>query len=152
VGAEVLAWLVLASALAALVPLFVRMAVWGDCTLFDLAARSLLRHGSCYREMFLHGPPGMIWAQLAVRSLVGWDSVGLRAADLVIFAAAVWLLARGTQPRELPRAVSVGIAAVLFLCYSSATEWSHCQPDTWMLLPSLGALYLRQRQAAALAG
>src|SRR4051812_42847361 len=60
VGSETLAWLVLASAALVLVPLFLRMAVWGDCTLFDLAARSLLRRGSCYRELFIHGPPGMI--------------------------------------------------------------------------------------------
>jgi hypothetical protein len=149
---EVFAWFVLASALVAIVPLFLRMATWGDTTLFDLAARSLLRKGHFYDEVFTHGPPGMIWFQAAVRSLVGWSSVALRAADFVIFTAVVWFLARGTQPQGLSRAASVWIAAALYLCYFSATEWSHCQTDGWLLLPSLGALCLRQRQAAALVG
>jgi hypothetical protein len=92
----------------------------------------------------------MVWIWTAVRSLAGWSSEGLRAADLVIFTAVVWLLARGTQPQSLSRAASVWIATALYLLYFSATEWSHCQPDGWELLPTLGALYLRQRQAAAL--
>jgi hypothetical protein len=146
----ILAWIALASVLLAIVPLLIRMAVWDDSTLFDLAARSLLRRGYCYRELFIHGPPGMVLCQFAVRSLVGWSSEALRAADLVIFSAAVWLLVRGVQPRGLPRTASVWIAAALYLCYFSATEWAHCQSDEWMLLPALGALCLRQRQAAAL--
>lgn len=150
-ASEVSAVVTLAVTLLACVPLFLRMGVWGDTTLFDLAARTLLRRGHCYQDIFFHGPPGMIWAQLAVRTLVGWSSVGLRAADLVIFSAVVWLLARGVQPRDLPRAASVWIAATLFLLYFSGTEWAHCQTDGWMLLPALGALWLRQRQASALA-
>jgi hypothetical protein len=39
-------------------------------------------------------------------------------------------------------------AACLFLFfYLSTTEFSHCQPDVWMLLPALAALALRIRQA-----
>ncbi len=151
-ASEALAWVALSAAVVAVVPLFLRLATWGDCTLFDLAARSLLRHGHCYRDIFIHGPPGMVWFQLAVRSLVGWRSEALRASDLVIFAAVASFLARGVQPRGLPRAASVWIAAALFLCYSAATEWAHCQTDGWMLLPALGALCLRQRQSAALLG
>jgi hypothetical protein len=151
VATEVLAWVALAAALLASVPLFLRLGVWGDTALFDLAARSLVRRGHCYRDMFFHGPPGMIWCQLVVRCLVGWGSVALRAADLLILSGVVWLLARGVQPRGLPRAASVWIAATLYLSYFSGTEWAHCQSDGWMLLPALGALFLRQRQAAALA-
>jgi hypothetical protein len=149
-GYEALAWLALLVALLVLAPLFLRLAVWGDCTLFDLAARSFLRRGRWYEEIFFHGPPGMVWLQAAARSLVGWGSEGLRAADLAVLAGIVWLLARGTQPQSLPRYASIWIAVVVFLCYTSATEWSHCQSDGWMLLPALAALCLRQRQAPAL--
>jgi hypothetical protein len=92
----------------------------------------------------------MIWFQAGVRSLVGWSSEALRAVDLVLFAGSVGLLARGVQPAGLPRAASVWMAVVLFLSYTAATEWGHCQPDTWMLLPALGALALRQRQLGKL--
>jgi hypothetical protein len=123
------------------------MPTWGDSVTFDIAARSTLRKGYSYREILRVGLPGMVWWQAALRSLVGWSSEALRAADLLFFAAIVWLLVRGTQPRELPVAASVWMAVVLALSYSSATEWSHCQPDMWMCLPALGALLLRQRQA-----
>jgi hypothetical protein len=147
---EALAWLGLATTLVVFVPLFLRLAIWGDCTLFDLAARSLLRRGHWYEEVFFHGPPGMVWLQAAVRSLVGWSSEALRAADLAMLAGVLWLLARGAQPRDMPRHVSIWIAVVVFLCYTSATECGQCQSDGWMLLPALGALCLRQRQAPAL--
>jgi hypothetical protein len=149
VSYEVLSLVVLAFVLLAFVPLFLRMPVWGDTTFFDLAARSLRGRGHCYQELFIHGPPGMIWCQLAVRSLVGWSSEALRVADLFIFSAVVWLLACTAQPRDLPLFGSVWIAAALYVIYFSATEWAHCQPDGWMLLPSVGALCLRQRQVSA---
>jgi hypothetical protein len=136
--------------LVLLAPLFIRMPVWGDTTTFDIAARTTLRKGYSYREILRVGMPGMVWWQAGVRSLVGWSSQALRVADLVFLSMILWLLARGTQPRELPVAASVWIAAVLYLSYTSATEWSHCQPDMWMCLPALGALFLRQRQAASL--
>jgi hypothetical protein len=138
--------------LVVLVPMFVRLSTWGDTTLFDLAARSLLKRGSCYRDIFMHGPPGMVWFQLGVRSLVGWSSEALRCADLVILSAAVWLMLRASEPGRYSRAASVWLAAILYLCYFTSTEWAHCQPDGWMLLPALGALVLQQRQVATLAG
>jgi hypothetical protein len=94
----------------------------------------------------------MIWIQLGVRCLVGWSSVALRSADLVIFAASVWLLVRATQDAGAPRAGSVWLVVVLFLTYFTTTEWAQCQPDGWMLLPALGALSLRQWQTADLTG
>jgi hypothetical protein len=42
------------------------------------------------------------------------------------------------------------MAVVLFGFYFSTSEWCHCQPDTWMLLPALLAMFLRQQQAAIL--
>jgi hypothetical protein len=37
-------------------------------------------------------------------------------------------------------------AFALLACYLSASEWSHCQRDTWMLLPALAALLVRGRR------
>jgi hypothetical protein len=128
------------------------MAAWGDTTLFDLAARSLLRRGSCYHDVFLHGPPGMVWVQLGVRSVVGWSSVALRSADLVFLAASIWLALRASGLALRSRAASVWLAAALFLCYSTSTEWAHCQPDSWMLVPALAALNLLHFQVVALSG
>jgi hypothetical protein len=132
--------------------MFIHMATWGDTTLFDLGARSLLRRGSCYRDVFLHGPPGMVWVQLGVRSLVGWSSVALRSGDLVVLSASIWLALRASEIGRQSRAASVWLAAALFLCYSTSTEWAHCQPDSWMLMPALAALNLLQHQVVGLCG
>src|SRR5207248_9498714 len=51
---------------------------------------------------------------------------------------------------RLPRVAQVWTAVLLFAFYLSSSEWGYCQPDTWMLLPALAALHLRQRQAAAM--
>ncbi len=40
---------------------------------------------------------------------------------------------------------------LLFAYYLTTTEWVHCQPDMWMLLPALVALHLRRRQMGRLA-
>ena len=149
---QIPALVALAATLIVLAPMIVHRSTWGDSTLFDLAARSILRRGSCYRDVFMHGPPGMVWAQLGVRCLVGWSSVGLQIADLIIFSAAVWLLVRTTQPADSPPVGSLWLAVVLYLCYFTTTEWAHCQPDVWMLVPALGALALRQRQTVELIG
>jgi hypothetical protein len=150
VGSEILAWVSLAATLVAMIPLFLRLMTWGDTVLFDLAAKSLLRHGSFYRNVFMHGPPGMVWCQLAVRSQVGWSSIALRCADLAILAVSILLMLRTCGLGRQARAASVWLAAILFLCYFMSTEWAHCQPDSWMLMPALAALSLRQRQVASL--
>jgi hypothetical protein len=61
-------------------------------------------------------------------------------------AGTVWLLVRwlrliGTSPVARSWA-----ATLLFFFYFATSEWTHCQRDTWMLLPCLLALDLRRRQ------
>jgi hypothetical protein len=41
-------------------------------------------------------------------------------------------------------------AVLLFFFYFATSEWTHCQRDTWMLLPCLVALELRRRQVIRL--
>jgi hypothetical protein len=143
---EILAWGILVGLLTLALPLFLCMPLWTDCLFYDLGAKSLLRDGSVYRHIFYHGLPGVFWLQAAVRSLLGWGSLSLRSADLLFLASCIVLLVNGPPLRNRSRSFRVGTAIVLGLFYFGTTEWCHCQPDTWMLLPALVALYLRRRQ------
>lgn len=138
--------------MVAWLPLFLRMPPWVDNTWYDLCARSVLRGEVVYREIFWHGLPGMIWLQTAVRAAFGWSSEALRAVDAAVVGATVWILAAYALPVETTRAGRVWTALLLVLFYSGTSEWCHCQPDTWMLLPALVALLLRQRQVRRVAG
>src|SRR5262245_4942929 len=133
------AWALLAALLLVGLPLFLCMPLWCDCTFYDLGARSLLRGGVLYRDLFYHGVPGMMLLQAAVRAALGWGSVALRLADFAFVSGCVWLLARQPPLGGGPRAAPVLLAALLYYCYFATTEWCHCQPDTWMLLPALAA-------------
>src|SRR5207248_1926801 len=79
-----LARAVLAAALVAGVPPFLRMPPWCDATLYDVAARNLLRGGVHYRDVFDTNTPGFVWAVAAVRAALGWSTEALRAVDLAI--------------------------------------------------------------------
>src|SRR5262249_35227644 len=125
------------------------MGLDSDATQWDLCTRTVLHGGVLYRDAFENNLPGMLWLHAAVRSLLGWSTAALRAADLLLVAAAVWLLVRQV-PAAAGSAARVGLAAVLALFYFSTSEWCHCQRDTWMLPAALLALTLRQRQARRL--
>jgi hypothetical protein len=144
-----LPWLVLAALLAVSLPLFVCMPLWGDVTLYDLAARNALQGGVPYRDIFDTNLPGMLWVHLAVRSVFGWSPEAIRLADFALVSAVVWLLVRWMRP-EVPLPARGWAAVALYAFYFALTEWCHCQRDTWMLLPALGALYLRRWQLAGL--
>jgi hypothetical protein len=137
--------LVLLAAVLVNVPPFLCLGLDSDATQWDLCARTVLHTGVLYRDAFENNLPGMLWLHAAVRSLFGWSTAALRAADLLLVAAAVWLLVR--QLPSADTAARVGLAAVLALFYFSTSEWCHCQRDTWMLPAALLALTLRQRQA-----
>jgi hypothetical protein len=143
---ELLAWGVLIVLIVALLPLFVCMPIWCDCYFFDEVARVLLQGQSFYRDTIYHNVPGMILLQASIRGAFGWRSETLRAVDFLIVSGIVWLLAGQVRLRGATRATSVWTAVVLFFFYFSTSEWCHCQPDVWMLLPALVALTLRQRQ------
>src|SRR5712692_3196119 len=93
-GPERLAWTALCGFLLLCLPLFVCLPLWADVTLYDLAARSVLRGGVHYRDIFDTNLPGMLWLHLAVRAALGWSTEALRLVDISVFALSVLLLAR----------------------------------------------------------
>jgi hypothetical protein len=147
---EILAWTALCGFLLLCLPLFLCLPLWADVTLYDLAARSVLRGGVHYRDIFDTNLPGMLWLHLAIRSVLGWRSETIRAVDVVVVAAILCLLVRWVRRDGLPRGWLVWTALALGAFYLSTAESSHCQRDVWMLLPALGALHLRNRQMVRL--
>src|SRR5262245_24738595 len=133
------AWLVLALLLLVGLPLHLCMPLWCDCQMFDVCARILPR-GVVYREVYYFAPPGMLFAQTAVRELFGWRSEALRLADLLIVGAEVALLAGLVLPPPRQAGGRVWVACLFLFFYLGTTEFSHGQPDVWMLLPALAAL------------
>jgi hypothetical protein len=148
---EVLGWIVLAAFLIVAVPLFLRMPVTNDVTSYDICARHVLEGGPLERDFLFLAPPGIVWARALVRFVGGWSSEAVRVADLAVVAAVIWLLVRWLRASGVPLVVRIWTALLLSAFYLSTTEWVHCQPDIWMLLPALVALHLRGRQVAALA-
>lgn len=136
----------LAAILAAGLPLFICEPPWVDNTFFDICARTVLEGRVLYKEIFLHGPPGMVLAFTGVRAAVGWSSEALAAADAAIVGLCTWLLVRPFRLAGATGAARTWAAAVLALFYLSTSEWCHAQQDTWMLLPALLALALRERE------
>lgn len=144
----------LAALLALAGPQFVRMPLTNDTALYDLQASVVQRGGMLYRDILEPNLPGVVWIHLTVRSFLGHSSEAMRLFDLavlgtILFVAAWWL--SGTQPRMNGRgrvrnspAVWFAVAGLAF--YLSISEWCHCQRDTWMLLPALVGVTLRQRQ------
>jgi hypothetical protein len=145
-----LPWIALITLLAAAVPIFLCMAPWVDTMFYDLCAENLLRTGLLYRDVFGHGPPGMALCFAGARSLLGWRSEALRAVDLIVVTLVVSLLVRGIVPASLSITIRAWTAFELYFYYLGTSEWNHCQPDVWMLLPALAALALRQRQIIAI--
>jgi hypothetical protein len=133
-----------------MVPQFVCMPLWVDCTFFDIVARSVLRGKRIYHDLFLHGPPGMILVTAGLRWLIGWRSEALRVIDFLIACGIILLLCEGPW-RPTKVAGHPGAILVMLLFYLSTTEWCHCQSDMWMLLPALIGLLLRVRQISRLA-
>src|SRR6266542_1383801 len=149
---EALGWLALVALLAVALPLFVRMPVTSDVAFYDTCAHYVLRGGALERDLFFLPPPGMVWSLVLIRSLLGWSSEAVRLADLVVVSAIIWLLGRWLRAAGLSRAARVWATVLLFAFYLSTSEWSHAQPDAWMLLPAMAALHLRLRLVQALTG
>jgi hypothetical protein len=148
---ELPAWVALLLLAALGLPLFICMPLWADATLYDLAARNLLQGGVAYRDIFDTNLPGMVWLHAGIRALFGWSSEALRGVDFLVFCSVAGLLAAWLGQFRISRVARIWIVFALVTYYFSLSEWSHCQRDTWMLLPALGALHLRRRQLADLA-
>jgi hypothetical protein len=134
------------------VPLFLCMPVWSDVTHYDLGAWILMRGGVYYRDLSDFNLPGMVWIHVGLRSLLGWRSEALRLVDLLVVTGNVWLLVRWLRLLGTGPATRSWATILLFFFYFATSEWTHCQRDTWMLLPCLLALELRRRQVERLGG
>jgi hypothetical protein len=126
------------------------MPVTEDALLYDVCARVVLRGGVMYRDVFENNLPGAVWIHCGILGLLGNSSEATRLFDLTVFALIVVLLVLWLARAGTPRPVLVWTAVLLWLFYSSTSEWCHCQRDTWMLLPVLAALHLRRRQLSRL--
>jgi hypothetical protein len=130
-------------------PLHARMGTWSDAVFFDLCARDMLRGGTLYRDVFLHGLPGIVFSFAAVRSVLGWSYEAIRLVDFAMVLAIAGLLAFGALAPARTTAERLALTAILVLFYFATSEWSHCQPDVWMMVPVLLALTLRCRRLQA---
>jgi hypothetical protein len=138
----IVAWVGLIALFAVNLPSFLCLGLDSDILMYDLCARRVLAGDVHYRDLLETNFPGIVWLHMAIRSVVGWQSEALRAVDVAIVAASVWLLTRWLPPGW----ARVFAATVLFAFYLTTSEWCHCQRDVWMLLPALAALGLRARQ------
>lgn len=141
-----LGWAVTALVLIAGVPLFLCMPPWTDTTLYDVAARNILRGGVHYRDVFDTNLPGMVWLTAAIRSISGWSYEALRIWDLLIVGATSIVLLIWLKQAGATSAVSAWFAAAVALFYFSTSEFNHCQRDPWMLLPAAIASRMRLDQ------
>lgn len=126
-------------------PLFLRMPVWCDITLYDLAARNLLRGGVHYRDLFDTNTPGYLWLLTAVRSVFGWSSEALRAVDLLVFAGIVLVLDRLAKRGGASGLNRLWLATGCVGFYLFTEEQVHAQRDVWLALPALFAVLKRLR-------
>ncbi|MFO0822339.1 MAG: hypothetical protein U0792_04360 [Gemmataceae bacterium] len=136
-------WVVTALTLLAGVPLFLCMPPWVDVTLYDMAARSILRGGVYYRDVFDTNLPGVTWVMASVRFVFGWSYEALRVFDLLVIAAEVALLIVWVRKAGGSAAAAAWFAAAAALFYLGTSEFNHIQRDPWMLLPALVAARLR---------
>ena len=145
-----LAWLAAAVILTAGVPLFLRMPLWIDVTLYDMAVREIRQCGTHYQDVFDTNPPGFVWALTAVRVLFGESMEAVRLVDFAVVCTITFLLLRLARRGG---ATSAGVAwtvAAVAAFYLFISEFNHCQRDVWMTLPVLAAVsfrYSRTRRA-----
>jgi hypothetical protein len=136
-------WIATALVLVAGVPLFLCMPPWNDVTLHDMAARSILRGGVHYREVFDTNLPGIDWSMALIRLAFGWSYEALRAVDLLVIAAEIALLLLWVRQAGGACYTVAWLAAAAALFYPFTSEFNHVQRDPWLLLPALAAAWLR---------
>jgi hypothetical protein len=139
-------WVVLVVIAAVGVPLFVRMPLWCDATLYDVAARNVLDGGVHYRDVFDTNPPGFVWLVCLIRATCGWSPEVMRAADLLVVAGATALLLRWAKAAGADPAARAWTAAAVAGFYLFTSEFSQVQRDVWMMLPACAAVLVRLRR------
>ena len=145
--------LLLSGLLAVLgVPVFLRLPLWCDVTLYDVAAREILSGGVHYRDVFDTNPPGFVWCLTLLRATLGTSSIAVRAVDLAIFAGIVFALDRLAKMGGGSGSSRGWAAAAALAIYLFGTEYIHAQRDIWLALPILAALVLRLRRIGSTSG
>ncbi len=144
-----LVWVALGLLLITNLPLVLCMRLNSDAVHYDLQLRCLYEEGVLYRDILEPNFPGAVWIHMLVRAIGGWSSVALRAFDLLVVGGVVTMLAVRHGRSSL---TSSWLALAICWFYLSLSTWSHCQRDTWMLLPVLGALWLRERSVGSNGG
>lgn len=134
----------LLAVLVANVPPFLCMGLDCDTIAFDLYLRGMQEGKILYRDMTENNLPGVMWIHGITRELFGWSSVAIRAVDLVLIGSGLVLLA--FWQRGIRLSSRLWILTFLLSFYFSTSEWNHCQRDPWMVLPTIGALFLRRTQ------
>ncbi|VTS02078.1 hypothetical protein [Tuwongella immobilis] len=140
---EWLGWLLLFGLLLLGVPPFLHMPIWVDATLYDTAAWNMWLGGVHYRDVFDTNLPGMPWAHLAVRVVLGWSSMSLRAVDLAVFAGSTLVMVDLLRRCQISRSGQVWAAVGWIGFYVYLSEFCQTQRDTWMILPALLAVRRR---------
>jgi hypothetical protein len=141
-----LGWLATAAFLVAGAPPLVRMPLWGDTTLYDVAARNVLAGGIHYRDVFDTNPPGFVWMLCGIRAAFGPSAEAIRAVDLGIAVAVVGLLLVWARRAGASHAAVAWAAAASAAFYPFLDEFNHAQRDLWMMLPAIVAVGLRMRR------
>jgi hypothetical protein len=139
-------WIATAALLAAGVPLFLRMPLWCDVTLYELAARAVLTGGVHYRDVFDTNPPGFVWLMCAVLGVFGYAPEAPRTVDLLIVVSITVLLLRWARAAGATRAGIAWGAAGVASFYPFISEFCHVQRDVWMTLPAVLAVVYRMRR------
>ncbi len=134
------------------VPVFLRLPLWCDVTLYDVAARSLLAGGLHYRDVFDTNPPGFVWCLTLLRATLGTSTIAVRAVDLAVLAGIVLCLDRLAKLGGGSRTSRAWATAGMLAIYLFSTEYIHAQRDIWLALPALVALVLRLRRIGSARG
>jgi hypothetical protein len=143
-------WSVAGALIVLGLPLFLRMPLWIDTTLYDVAARTVLSGGTHYKDVFDTNPPGFVWCLCLLRPVIGPSSEALRAVDFLIVSAVVVLLIRWARAGGATAAGAGWAVAGMAGFYLFVSEFNHCQRDVWMMLPAgLGAMYRLTRTSRA---
>lgn len=127
-------------------PIFLRMPLTNDAVLYDLQTRLFSQGAVPYRDVLEPNLPGVFWIHSIVRGLLGSSSEALRLFDLFAISAVAFLLARLTLMSGANRQSATWLSVTVLAFHLGNTEWSHCQRDTWMLLPLLAATVLRLKR------
>jgi hypothetical protein len=128
------------------VPLFLRMPLWIDVTLYDMAARAVLSGGVHYRDVFDTNPPGFVWLMCAIRSVLGPSIEAVRVVDLAIVCVVGYFLLRAAREAGATAAGVAWAAAGFAGFYLFISEFNHAQRDVWMMAPALAAVGYRVKR------